>query len=78
MPGYSNSQVDQLLESARAEQDTAKRADLYNQANRIVMTDCPVAFLTWPDLVEGMSKKVQGYVFRDEFSGSYDESWLTQ
>lgn len=75
---YSNPQVDRLLEQAREELDTARRADIYNEANRIVMDECPVGFLVHPHLVEGMRKEVQGYVFRDEFAGSYDECWLEQ
>jgi peptide/nickel transport system substrate-binding protein len=72
----SNPDLDQLLKAARTELDTAKRADLYNQANRIAMEECYVAFLVYPNLTEGMRKEVKGYVFRDENAGSYDWCWL--
>jgi peptide/nickel transport system substrate-binding protein len=75
---YSNHTVDKLLNEARTVLDTKKRAELYNEANRIVMEDCPVAFLCYPDLAEGMRKDVMGYVFRDELAGSYDECWLNR
>lgn len=73
---YSNPEVDDLLKRARSEIDIPTRADLYNQANRICMEECPVAFLVFPNLVEGMRKDVMGYRFRDEFAGPMDECWL--
>ena len=73
---YANAQVDDLLNKARAEIDIPTRADLYNQVNRIVMDECPVAFLVFPNLVEGMRKDVMGYQFRDELAGPFDECWL--
>jgi peptide/nickel transport system substrate-binding protein len=73
---YSNPKVDRLLNQARKTLNTHTRAELYQEANKIVMEDCPVAFLAYPDLAEGMHKDVMGYVFRDEFAGSFDECWL--
>ena len=73
---YSNAEVDDLLKQARTEIDTAARADLYNRANRICMEECPVAFLVFPNLVEGMRADVMGYRFRDELAGPMDECWL--
>jgi peptide/nickel transport system substrate-binding protein len=74
----SNPALDELLNKARVELDQAIRADLYNQANRIVMEECYVAFLVYPNLTEGMRKEVNGYVFRDENAGSFDMCWLSQ
>ena len=73
---YSNPQVDELLKQARIEQSTERRADIYNRVNRILMEECYVAFLVHPRLIEGMRKNVQGYRFRDEGAGPYDEAWL--
>ena len=73
---YSNAEVDDLLKRARGEIDVPTRADLYNQANRICMEECPVAFLVFPNLVEGMRNDVMGYQFRDELAGPMDECWL--
>jgi peptide/nickel transport system substrate-binding protein len=74
----SNPEVDGLLNQARIELDTETRAELYNQANRIVMEECYVAFLVHPNLTEGMRNEVHGYVFRDEYAGSFDWCWLEQ
>ena len=38
---YSNLEVDDLLEQARTEQDQAKRFDLYNRAEKLIVADAP-------------------------------------
>lgn len=38
---YSNPEVDKLLVAARTEQDQAKRFQLYQQAEQIIVDDCP-------------------------------------
>jgi len=43
--GYSNPKVDQLLTDAGKEMNTAKRKALYKEAQKIIVDDCPVAFL---------------------------------
>jgi oligopeptide transport system substrate-binding protein len=42
---YSNADFDTLIKQADVEQDTTKRADLYAQAQKILVEDAPVAFL---------------------------------
>jgi oligopeptide transport system substrate-binding protein len=42
--GYSNPQLDQLLEAARVEQDVTKRIGMYQQAEQIIVNDAPVIF----------------------------------
>jgi peptide/nickel transport system substrate-binding protein len=42
---YSNAKVDQLLADAGKEMNTAKRKALYKEAQKIIVDDCPVAFL---------------------------------
>jgi peptide/nickel transport system substrate-binding protein len=43
--GYSNPEVDRLLNAADAEPDLAKRAALYKQAQKIIVDDLPVLWL---------------------------------
>ena len=38
---YSNPAVDKLLDQARTESDTAKRLDLYRQAEKLILADAP-------------------------------------
>lgn len=42
--GYSNPDLDKLLEAARVEQDVARRIALYQQAEQIIVDDAPVLF----------------------------------
>jgi peptide/nickel transport system substrate-binding protein len=42
---YSNAKVDQLLADAGKEMNIAKRKALYKEAQKIIVDDCPVAFL---------------------------------
>jgi oligopeptide transport system substrate-binding protein len=43
---YSNPEVDRLLEEARAEQDSEKRMELYQQAEEMILEDAPIVPLT--------------------------------
>ncbi|WP_181704968.1 ABC transporter substrate-binding protein [Chthonobacter rhizosphaerae] len=59
---YSNPEVDRLLEDARRTTDPARRAELYRQAERIIVDDAPWAFVAhWrqnavtTDAVKGFS-----------------------
>lgn len=46
--GYSNPEVDKVLQSARGEQDTKKRADLYAKAEKRILRDMPAVPLFVP------------------------------
>lgn len=59
---YANAEVDSLLEQARTEPDAQKRAQLYQQAEELIVQDAP-----WIPLYHGKSNAliksyVQGYV----------------
>ncbi len=43
---YSNPEVDRLLEEARTERDSARRFEIYNQVEQMIMDDAPWV-LTW-------------------------------
>ena len=44
--GYSSKDFDKLVDQADKEQDAAKRADLYKQAQELLVKDAPVAFIS--------------------------------
>jgi oligopeptide transport system substrate-binding protein len=44
--GYANPELDALLEQARVEPDVTQRIALYQQAERILVQDAPVLFMT--------------------------------
>ena len=59
---YANPEVDDLLERARTEQDQAKRFDLYNRAEKLIVADAP-----WIPLWHGDS----GYVLIKPYVKDY-------
>jgi ABC-type oligopeptide transport system substrate-binding subunit len=61
--GYSNSQLDALLEQARVERDVTKRMEMYHQAEQIIVDDAPVLFTTHSLSYELVKPYLKGYVF---------------
>jgi len=61
--GYSNPQLDALLESARVEQDVTKRIALYQQAEQILVDDAAGLFTTYSLSYQLVKPYVKGYVF---------------
>lgn len=60
---YSNAEVDKLWEEANVETDAAKRTALYEQAQEIITTEAPWAYLYEYNRIVGMSNKISGYAF---------------
>ncbi|MBX0330415.1 peptide ABC transporter substrate-binding protein [Oscillochloris sp. ZM17-4] len=58
--GYSNPEFDKLIQQADVEQDAAKRADLYAQAQTILVNDAPVVFTRNDGGPELIKSYVQG------------------
>ncbi|WP_129670365.1 peptide ABC transporter substrate-binding protein [Candidatus Chloroploca sp. Khr17] len=58
--GYSNPEFDALVTQADVEQDPVKRAELYAQAQEILVTDAPVAFTRNDGGYELVKPYVQG------------------
>lgn len=59
--GFSNAEVDRLLDSAETEADQAKRADMYRRAQAIVTDQAPWIFLWLPQDIYGVAKRVQNW-----------------
>lgn len=55
---YSNAQADSLMAAAGQEMNMAKRKALYKDLQKIVVDDCPVAFLLEPTVTEAYTAKV--------------------
>jgi peptide/nickel transport system substrate-binding protein len=60
---YRNSEMDTLIDSARAEIDERKRAALYRRAQEKVLEDAPMIPLYHPPLVLAARPNVKGVVF---------------
>jgi oligopeptide transport system substrate-binding protein len=61
--GYSNPELDALLEAARVEPDVTKRIAMYQQAERIIVDDAPVLFLTHSLSYQLVQPYVKGFVY---------------
>jgi peptide/nickel transport system substrate-binding protein len=64
--GYSNPEVDDLLDEARTETDEDARADLYDQAVEIIVDEASYIYLYNPDIVHAWSDRVQDYTPRSD------------
>jgi peptide/nickel transport system substrate-binding protein len=62
MVGYSNPEVDRLLEEARRATDNAERKDLYGQIEEILLDDVPHAFAFIHEMYEAHYPYVKGYI----------------
>jgi oligopeptide transport system substrate-binding protein len=61
--GYSNPELDALLEKARVEQDVTKRIAMYQQAEQMIVDDAPVLFTTNSLSYQLVQPYVKGFVF---------------
>ena len=61
--GYSNPQVDALLDQARVEQDVTRRIERYQQAEQMIVDDAPVLFTVHGLAYQLVKPYVKGYVF---------------
>jgi peptide/nickel transport system substrate-binding protein len=59
--GYSNPEVDRLLEAAGQELNREKRVTLYRRAQEIVNRDAPWIFLWLPQEIYGISARLRGW-----------------
>ena len=59
--GFSNAEVDRLLDAAETEPDQEKRAAMYQRAQAIVTDQAPWIFLWLPQDIYGVSKRIAGW-----------------
>jgi len=74
---YSNPQVDQLLEQGRATTDQAKRKQIYQEAQKIIVGDAAYIFVTDPTVPQISSKKVQGFTLIPDGINRFSGVWLS-
>lgn len=58
---YSNPELDALIQAGLEEQDQAARAEIYQEAQQIVIEDVPIISLYTSNTYEGLSNAVQGF-----------------
>jgi len=78
-PGYSNPRVDELLNAGQIEQDDAKRKQIYDEVQQIVVNDIPSfstltlrTFSVFDKNVQGVSPTKGGDIFRENNSQYLD------
>lgn len=77
--GYSNPEVDKLLEEGRATTDQATRKELYDQAQQLIVTEAPFAFFYLYDQYEALRDYVKGYAHMANNSKStFKQVWLAK
>src|SRR4029453_5378798 len=64
---YKNEKYDELLHQARLTTDQAKRAELYRQAQRLLIEDAPWIFVDHEIQTAAHSKRVQGFKLHPSF-----------
>lgn len=64
--GYSNPEVDQLLDEARTETDVEARQGLYDQAATQIADDGSYIYLYNPDVIQAWSPALEGYEPRSD------------
>jgi ABC-type transport system substrate-binding protein len=73
---YANPALDALLDSARGEPDPAKRAALYQQAERLLYDDAPWIWDYHQQMVEVAQPYVAGYAPHPVWLRDYTSAWL--
>jgi len=77
--GYSNPEVDKLVEQGIAATDQAERARIYQQIQTILLDDLPWVSLFVANQYEAMKDYVQGYVHIPTGSNaSFRTTWIEQ
>jgi peptide/nickel transport system substrate-binding protein len=73
---YCNKEVDRIIADGWAESDAAKRKEMFDRAQRLIIEDAPLAFLAQPDFRVAMRDDVGGYVhYLNEIPRYYDFSF---
>ncbi len=62
--GYSNPQVDQLLQAGASETDQDARKQIYDQAAQLIVDDVSYLYLYNPAVVQGWAPGLSGYQIR--------------
>ncbi|MGF7160942.1 peptide/nickel transport system substrate-binding protein [Rhodoligotrophos appendicifer] len=76
--GYSNPEVDKLLDEARTLSDNTKRKALYDQVHAHLLEDLPYVPIAFAAEFAAMNKSVQGYEWIPDLIPRYRELWKSK
>jgi peptide/nickel transport system substrate-binding protein len=74
--GYSNPEVDELLDAARTETDEDARKDLYDQAVELIVDEVSYAYLYNPDIVQAWRPELTDYEVRSDAAIRWENARL--
>ncbi|MFZ0627250.1 MAG: ABC transporter substrate-binding protein [Acidimicrobiia bacterium] len=74
--GYSNSEVDRLLDEARVETDQDARKVLYDQAAEIIVDEASYIYLYNPENINAWGTQLNGYHVRGDNAVRFVDAWL--
>jgi peptide/nickel transport system substrate-binding protein len=75
---YKNEQVDTLLDEARSLGDVAKRQELYDKAQKLIVADQPAVWMYTENSLMAFNECVKGYQYRplESLSVLFQDLWL--
>ena len=76
--GYSNPEVDTLLEQGRQTADFEERRGIYAQVNQAIVDDAPYIYFYNPLEINAYRPNVQGYQTRADQAIRFLETWLSE
>jgi peptide/nickel transport system substrate-binding protein len=74
--GYSNPELDNLLDQGRQELDPNKRKEIYDQVQQILVDDLPYIYLFTTAPVNAWQPYVKGYAVRPDSAIIFKNVWL--
>ena len=74
--GYSNPEMDKVLEAAQSERDPAKRRELFVTMQKIAQTDLPVIDLFVMNFVTVFNKKLKNHTLQADGYTNFADAYL--
>jgi peptide/nickel transport system substrate-binding protein len=74
--GYSNPEVDELLDAGRVETDENARQEIYDQVQQMIIDEAPYIYLYNPDVVQAWQPYVRGYAAIGTNAKRFENTWL--
>ena len=75
---YSNSQVDELIQTGASQPDPAERRKVYYEMQRLIFEDAPAVFLYVPQEVEAASSRVNDWEPSPDSRINLHDVWMTK
>lgn len=75
---YSNKQLDELLDTGRSTTDPAKRQEIYNEAQELVVAESGYVVLFLQELLFGVGGQVEGFNLLPTGDIRWTNTWLNQ